>query len=61
MKMSRSGWSRIETGDTTMPVEQLARAASVLGVAPWSLVQKADEYVTWCEEPKPKPKPKGKP
>lgn len=30
MGMSKSGWSRLETGDSVMTVEQLRRAAVVL-------------------------------
>lgn len=34
MDLSKSGWSRCETGDTVMTVEQLRRAAKVLGMKP---------------------------
>lgn len=42
MGMSASGWSRVETGDTTITVAQLRKAAQVLGMEPWMLVQQAD-------------------
>ena len=40
--LSQSGWSRVETGDTTMTVEQLRIACKMLGVAPWTLLRHAD-------------------
>lgn len=42
MGLSTSGWSRVETGVTTMTVSQLARAARHLKTAPWELVRQAD-------------------
>jgi transcriptional regulator with XRE-family HTH domain len=40
---SVSGWSRIETGDVTMNVNQLRAVSRCLGVKPASLVQAADD------------------
>jgi len=42
MKLGISGWSRVETGDTVMSVDQLKRAADVLGIRPAVIVQMAD-------------------
>jgi transcriptional regulator with XRE-family HTH domain len=41
--MSFSGWSRVETGDTVMTVEQLKKAADALGVRPSDIVRLADD------------------
>lgn len=46
---SASGWSRVETGDTTMTVAQLRAAAKALGVDPWVLVRQADAVATQLE------------
>ena len=46
---SASGWSRVETGDTTMTVSQLRKAAHVLGTTPAELVRDADELVVNLE------------
>ncbi len=40
--LSSSGWSRVETGETTMTLAHLRRAAHTLGLEPWELVQRAD-------------------
>ena len=40
--MSASGWSRVETGVTTMTVLQLRYAAKKLRVKPWTIVKQAD-------------------
>lgn len=45
MGMSASGWSRVESGDTTMTVAKLRRAAKALRIEPWVLVQQADIIV----------------
>ena len=39
---SESGWSRVETGDTTMTVSQLRKAAVRLGKDPWQIIKEAD-------------------
>lgn len=39
---SASGWSRVETGDTTMNLSQLRKAAKKLGVEPWAMIHQAD-------------------
>ena len=43
---SASGWSRVETGDTTMTMAHLRSAAIKLGVEPWVLVQQADSIAS---------------
>ena len=43
---SLSGWSRVETGDTTPTVEQVHRAARYFGVTAHALMQEAD--TTWA-------------
>jgi len=45
MGLGISGWSRVETGDTTMTVTQLHRACSVLRIKPGDLIQQADSFV----------------
>jgi transcriptional regulator with XRE-family HTH domain len=42
MGVTLSGWSRVETGDSTMRVDQLSRAATALKTAPHVLVAEAD-------------------
>ncbi len=44
-----SGWSRVETGDTTMTLAQLRKAARLLGMEPWVLVQQADNIAAQLE------------
>jgi transcriptional regulator with XRE-family HTH domain len=39
---SRSGWSRVESGDTTITAAQLRRAARCLRRETWAVVQDAD-------------------
>jgi transcriptional regulator with XRE-family HTH domain len=39
---SPSGWSRVETGDTTMNLAQLRKAALALNVEPWTIIQQTD-------------------
>jgi transcriptional regulator with XRE-family HTH domain len=39
---SASGWSRVETGDTIMNLTQLRKAAQVLNVEPWTILQQTD-------------------
>lgn len=39
---SASGWSRIETGDTTMTVAHLRSAAKMLNLEPSAVIQSAD-------------------
>lgn len=46
---SVSGWSRVETGDTTMTLVQLRKAARTLGVEPWVLVKQADTIAAQLE------------
>lgn len=41
-ELSSSGWSRIETGDTTMTLAHLRKASRRLGVQPWTLIRQAD-------------------
>ena len=43
MGMSASGWSRVETGDTTMTVVQLRKAAAFLKVDGSHILRQADE------------------
>ena len=40
-----STWSRIETGETALTIEQLALAAEKLGVLPSQILKKADEAI----------------
>lgn len=40
---SASGWSRVETGDTSMEIRHLRGAARVLGTSPRELVEETDE------------------
>lgn len=47
--LSSSGWSRVETGHTTMTVVHLVRAARRLGMPPWEIVRQADLVVSWLE------------
>jgi|SRR5271155_2627884 len=49
MELSASGWSRVETGHTTVTVVHLVRAARRLGVPPWEIVRQADLVVSWLE------------
>jgi transcriptional regulator with XRE-family HTH domain len=44
-----SGWSRVETGDTTMTLAQLRKAARLLNMDPWVLVQQADTIAAQLE------------
>lgn len=46
---SPSGWSRVETGDTTITLAQLRKAARVLKVTPTALVQQADALAARVE------------
>jgi transcriptional regulator with XRE-family HTH domain len=39
---TRSGWSRVESGDTTITAPLLRKAARHLGLRPWSVVRDAD-------------------
>lgn len=39
---TRSGWSRVESGDTTITASQLRRVARQLGRHTWTLVKDAD-------------------
>ncbi|MBX9634956.1 MAG: helix-turn-helix domain-containing protein [Magnetospirillum sp.] len=43
MGLSRSTWSRIENGESALTMDQLARAAQVLGVAPHTILADADK------------------
>ena len=43
MEMSVSGWSRVETGATTMTVDQLCRAAKAIKLEAWLIVKQAEE------------------
>ena len=45
MGLTTSGWSRVETGDTKMSVDQLYQACRILGFKPASIVQMADELM----------------
>jgi transcriptional regulator with XRE-family HTH domain len=40
---SVSGWSRIETGDSPLTIGKLRVVARALNLAPWQLVQAADD------------------
>lgn len=42
LKLSTSGWSRLESGDTIMSLTQLRKAATRLGVPPSAIVHQAD-------------------
>lgn len=44
-----SGWSRVETGDTTMTIAQIRKAARTLDMEPWTLVQQADNIAAQLE------------
>lgn len=46
---SASGWSRVETGDTTMTLAQLRKAAKKLGMSPGAIVQRADAIAAQLE------------
>lgn len=46
---SASGWSRVETGDTTITVSQLRKAARKLEMEPWELLHQADVISTQIE------------
>ena len=41
---SPSGWSRVETGDTPMSIEQLKRACDALGILPSKVLEEVDEF-----------------
>ncbi|MBC7953644.1 MAG: helix-turn-helix transcriptional regulator [Rhodospirillaceae bacterium] len=41
--LSRSTWSRIENGESALTMDQLAKAAEVLGVAPHEILADADK------------------
>jgi len=45
-----STWSRIESGESALTIEQLARAAYKLGVEPSAILRKADEKVAELSE-----------
>ena len=45
-----SGWSRVETGDTTMTLAQLRKAARALGIEPSLFIQQADTIALQLEE-----------
>jgi len=45
MKLGISGWSRVETGDTVMTIEQLKRAADALGIQSAVIVRMADDMI----------------
>lgn len=47
---SASGWSRVETGDTTMTLAQLRKAAKKLNMHPWGIVQQADLIADQLEQ-----------
>lgn len=51
MGFSSSGWSRVETGETTMTLAQLRRAARVLDVEPHVLQRAADIVFTGTVDP----------
>jgi transcriptional regulator with XRE-family HTH domain len=44
-----SGWSRVETGDTSMTLAQLRKAARKLGMEPAAIVRQADILATQLE------------
>lgn len=44
--MTRSGWSRVESGSTTITATHLRRVACRLGCEPGNLVQDADAMAT---------------
>jgi transcriptional regulator with XRE-family HTH domain len=48
--MSGSGWSRVESGDTTMTVAQLRQVARALGVTPSALLMEVDGLVASIAE-----------
>jgi transcriptional regulator with XRE-family HTH domain len=41
---STSGWSRVETGETPISVDQLKRACDVLKTTPHALIEEADTF-----------------
>lgn len=45
-----STWSRIETGETALTIEQLALAAEKLGVLPSQILEKAEETILELEK-----------
>jgi transcriptional regulator with XRE-family HTH domain len=47
--LSRSAYSRIESGDTSMTLSQLRPVARVLGLAPSQLLTEADHYAAQLE------------
>jgi len=46
---TRSGWSRVESGETTISASQLRRAARYLGRETWTLVKDADNLARQLE------------
>jgi transcriptional regulator with XRE-family HTH domain len=49
MDLSQSAWSRIERGEAAISVDQLRRAASVLGVSGAQIIADADRAVMQLE------------
>jgi len=47
--LSTSGWSRLETGDSTMSLTQLRGAAKRLGLEPWTILHQADAIAAQLE------------
>lgn len=46
MGLSQASWSRIERGETALSVDQLHRAAEVLGENTWEVLRSADQAVS---------------
>jgi transcriptional regulator with XRE-family HTH domain len=54
MGSGTSGWSRTETGDTTMSIDQLHRAASALECPAWMLIKEAEEALATSTTARPR-------
>lgn len=46
---SRSGWSRVESGDTTMNASQIRKAARYLNRQPWTVLKDTDNLAMQLE------------
>lgn len=43
--MTKSGWSRVETGDTEVRASQLLKAATLFRVPAWKIVKDAEDLL----------------